>query len=149
MKHVKESLADQLDRALHESELDYFGGFGGEPDAPNPSGEKPWPTDHRHGREVGSKEVTPLVLGASVVVRTKDGVAVAEGYIEDILDETRIVRVRDTSSGSDVQVDVDPDRYDIWILDPDVVGDSPDPEPNRGPNYVRSKAGPYKGAPGR
>ena len=133
------SLSQELDEALTESELEYFGGFDGAPEHPNSKGEKPWPEEYRQWREKGDKEPAPLVLGASVVIRTKDGVAVAEGHIEDIMYETRIIRVRDNSSGADIQIDVDPDRYDVWIMDPEIVGNAPNPAPDR------SRIGPRRG----
>lgn len=104
------------------------------------------PEEHRQP-ETAEMERVPLVLGANVIVRTVDGIKVAEGWIEDVMHETRVVRVRDQSSGTDVQIDVDPTRYHIEVKDMDIAGDAP--QPGQRTDYTRPSAhGPHKGAMG-
>jgi hypothetical protein len=101
------------------------------------------PDEHRDYNGIGDVEPVPLQLGANVIIRTKDGQKVAEGFIEDVMFETRVVRVRDQGSGGDVQIDVDPDRYTIEVLTTDVLGIGP--TPGQETLYMRpSRPGPHK-----
>lgn len=143
--------ADMLDDALTE-DVPLVAGEGPGYAARKPQdhvftyGTQPKPFPH-HGERMGAAEPVGLQLGANVIVRTKAGVQVAEGWIEEVLGEARVVRVRDQSSGTDFQIDVDPDRYDIWVKDTGVMGDAPRPEQKT--NYTRpSRPGPHKGAVG-
>lgn len=65
---------------------------------------------------VGSGEVQ-IRIGHCVVVMTHDGHRVGEGSVESISDDGKYVRVRDKSAGSDLQIDVDPSLYELWVLD--------------------------------
>lgn len=144
------SYADDIEQALMEGEgITTVLGLGPR------DGLKPQPHVYMYGnppeefRQVdpvgADAEAVPLVLGAEVVIRTRDGIKVAEGYIEDVMFETRTVRVRDTSSGTDVQLDVDPDRYTVEVKSDDVLGLAP--EPGQETLYLRpSRPGARKGA---
>jgi hypothetical protein len=93
------SLAEQLDKALQE-----------------PEDKVP-----REGERVR------LGIGQFVEVRTREGDLVITGTIQELSPVTHTIRVADTGSGADVQVDVDPDVYDIWVTDMPVPGGAPTP----------------------
>lgn len=91
-------------------------------------------------------DVVRLELGQNVEVRTRTGSLVALGSIMELSVETGVVRVADRESGSDMQVDVDTERYDIWVLDNDVNHGDPDETPVIGKLAVHSKSpGAYGG----
>lgn len=68
-----------------------------------------------------------LGVGQFVEVRTREGDLVIQGVIQSLDPVTKIVRVVDRGSGSDLQVDVDPSRYDIWVQGMQVPGTAPTP----------------------
>lgn len=60
-----------------------------------------------------------LMPGQMVAVRTKRGVNVIKrGRITGVDKATGVVRVQDVSSGTTLEIDVDPTRYIVWILPP-------------------------------
>lgn len=63
-------------------------------------------------------EKIALMPGQLVTVRTLQGKKLAQGRIVEIDESLGIVRVTDDSSGADLQVDVDPTRYAIWVRPP-------------------------------
>jgi len=68
----------------------------------------------------------PLSIGQWVEIRSKlTGELVAAGDIMELVPSAGVVRVTDRMSGSDLQIDVDPSEYDVWIVERDVVGDAP------------------------
>lgn len=56
-----------------------------------------------------------IYVGQLVVVLTRDGEKVGEGTVEGVDVERGLVRIRDLSSGTDIQFDVDTSLYDLWI----------------------------------
>ena len=66
-----------------------------------------------------------LGVGQFVEVRTRDGDLVAQGSIQTLDPVTKVVTVMDRGSGSDLLVDVDPSRYDIWVQGMSVPGAAP------------------------
>lgn len=84
-------------------------------------------------------EVVRLQLGQSVEVRTRSGSLVAVGSIMELNVETGVVRVADRESGSDMQVDVDTQLYDVWVLDRNDNYGDPDETPVVGHLAVHSK----------
>jgi hypothetical protein len=66
-----------------------------------------------------------LAVGQYVEVETRDGSLVARGVIQMLNPETKSVRVVDSGSGTDLQIDVDPSRYNIWVRDFPVPGVAP------------------------
>jgi hypothetical protein len=68
-----------------------------------------------------------LDLGQFVEVWTRSGKLVITGTIQELSPRTRTVRVADTGSGTDVQIDVDPDMYEVWVMDMIVPGEAPTP----------------------
>ena len=60
----------------------------------------------------------PIAIGQLVVVRSQDGSRVASGWVRDVDPATGVVRVRDDASGTDVQIDVDGERYKLWVQVP-------------------------------
>ena len=59
-----------------------------------------------------------LSPGQRVIIRTKDGVRVEEGTIASVDPATGTVRVETGKSGADLQIDVDVERYDLWVQSP-------------------------------
>jgi len=59
-----------------------------------------------------------LAPGQRVIIRTKDGARVEEGYISVIDASTGTVRVETDKAGADLQIDVDVERYDLWVQPP-------------------------------
>ena len=53
--------------------------------------------------------------GQVVVVRTKNGEDVVRGFVTAVNPEMGYVRVEDFSSGADLQIDVDPEHYELWV----------------------------------
>jgi len=51
--------------------------------------------------------------GQEVEVRTRSGALVASGVVLGVSDETRSVMIMDRSSGTDLQIELDPRMYDI------------------------------------
>lgn len=86
-----------------------------------------------------------LMPGMKVEVRRQsDGDFIIAGFIETVVPATRTVRVRDRASGTDLGVDVDVDRYDIFVLDQDITGKAPFPRSTT--LYLRpSKPGAFTG----
>lgn len=84
--------------------------------------------------------------GMKVEVRRQiDNDLIVAGFIEAVIPATRTVRVRDRKSGTDLHVDVDVDRYDVYVLDQDITGMAPYPKATT--LYLRpSKPGGYTGA---
>jgi len=66
-----------------------------------------------------------LVPGQMVSVRTKRGVnVIKKGRVTNVDLPTGIIRVQDISSGTTLEVDVNPEKYIVWILPtPDVKTD--------------------------
>lgn len=58
---------------------------------------------------------TLLRVGQQVEVRTKEGEFIAVGHISELDKDTGYARVVDNSSGTDLNVDVDPEFYDMWL----------------------------------
>lgn len=83
--------------------------------------------------------------GMKVEVRRHgDNDLVVSGFIETVIPATRTVCVRDRKSGTDLQVDVDVDRYNVWVLDQDITGKAPFPRATT--LYLRpSKPGAFTG----
>jgi len=74
---------------------------------------------------VGSKKLEEtadrlvLMPGQMVAVRTKRGVNVIKrGRITQVDKASGFVRVQDISSGTTLEVDVDPFKYVVWVLPP-------------------------------
>lgn len=63
----------------------------------------------------GEADRTLLRVGQQVEVRTKDGEFIAIGHISELDQDTGFARVVDNSSGTDLNVDVDPELYDVWL----------------------------------
>jgi len=59
-----------------------------------------------------------LHVGLGVRIRTQDGRDVAEGRITEVDVATHTIRVVDELSGADLQVDVDTDRYEVYVVPP-------------------------------
>jgi hypothetical protein len=72
-------------------------------------------------------EPVRLGIGQFVEVRTHKGKLVVTGTIQALDPNTKTVRVVDRGSGSDLQVDVDPRMYDVWVRDVLVPGGAPAP----------------------
>lgn len=106
--------------ALHEDEED--------------EGEPEGQVDGANEQEVpeGASRVQ-LAVGQHVEVRTREGDGrrggdlIATGYISELNTETRVVRIVDRGSGTDLQIDADPEMYDIWLQDREVTGKAPTP----------------------
>jgi hypothetical protein len=64
--------------------------------------------------ELDTAEKITIFIGTFVTVRTPDGEWIAEGTVEDIDPDRQLVRVRNTDSGTDFQVDVDVRLYNLW-----------------------------------
>jgi hypothetical protein len=78
------------------------------------------------------------------VRRIGDGDLVVAGFIEEVIPDVRTIRVRDRSSGTDHQVDVDVDRYEVHVFDQDITGKAPHPPQTT--LYLRpSRPGAYTG----
>lgn len=86
-----------------------------------------------------------LGIGQRVEVRTKAGELVAVGEIQEIAPATHTVRIADRDSGSDMQLVVDPDMYDVWVVDMDIVGDAPTPSVKPTLGVKPSRPGAYTG----
>jgi hypothetical protein len=56
-----------------------------------------------------------LAVGQWVVVRTPTGDRVGAGFIEAIYPDSKTVLVRNVDSGTDLNVVVDPNQYDLWV----------------------------------
>lgn len=68
-------------------------------------------------REAKNSKVV-LHPGLLVKVRTKKGALVGQGLITNVDPEIGFVTVADTSAGADLRVDVDAERYNIWVDPP-------------------------------
>jgi len=87
-----------------------------------------------------------LMAGQLVTVRSKKGKNIIKhGRITQVDPAIGVVRVRDVSSGTTLEVDVDPEKYLVWVVPP------PDMEKSRLDRvkdlYVRNvlKPNPYQG----
>ena len=60
----------------------------------------------------------PIAVGQIVVVRNAEGEKVASGWVIDVDPATDVVRIKDDESGSDLQIDVDATRYQLWVRPP-------------------------------
>ena len=60
----------------------------------------------------------PIAVGQMVVVRDADGKQVASGWVTDVDPKMDLVRVKDDTSGADLQIDVDATRYQLWVKPP-------------------------------
>ena len=112
------SFSDQLRRALCEAEEEPQEGEGQQQGQVDASADNEVPE--------GASRV-PLAVGQQVEVRTKKGDLIATGYISELNTETRVARVIDRGSGTDLQLDVTPDLYDIWLMDQEPTGQAPTP----------------------
>jgi len=63
-------------------------------------------------------EKIALTPGQLVTVRTRHGKKLAQGRIVEVDEFLGIVRVTDDSSGADLQIDVNPELYEIWVKPP-------------------------------
>lgn len=60
-----------------------------------------------------------LAPGQMVAVRTKRGVnVIKKGTITNVDLPTGTIRVQDILSGTTLEVDIDPEKYIVWILPP-------------------------------
>lgn len=59
-----------------------------------------------------------LHVGMEVSVHTQDGRSVIDGRITEVDVATHTIRVVDELSGADLQIDVDVDRYEIYVFPP-------------------------------
>lgn len=72
--------------------------------------------------DAGHAERVQVFSGQYVVVRTPEGVRVAEGFVDDIDAGRGLVRLRDVSSGTDRSFDVNTEKYVLWIKSNDPMG---------------------------
>ena len=56
--------------------------------------------------------------GLMVKVKTKAGKLVTQGRITDVDPDVGFVSIANEDAGADLRVDVDPERYVIWVLPP-------------------------------
>lgn len=71
----------------------------------------------RQLREAKSSKVA-LHPGLIVKVRTKRGALVTQGMITNVDPDVGYVSVADNEAGADLRVDVDAERYNIWVEPP-------------------------------
>lgn len=82
-----------------------------------------------------------LMVGQFVEVRTHGGDLVITGTIQQMFNDIGVIRVADMGSGSDVQIDVDPKEYEIWVIDMPVPGNAPTPSKQPEVNFKGSNPG--------
>lgn len=87
----------------------------------------------------------PLGVGQNVEVRTKSGELVAVGSVQELVPKIRAVRIADQQSGSDLQIELDPEMYDVWVVPTPVVGDAPTPTESPGLSVNPHRPGAYTG----
>jgi hypothetical protein len=84
-----------------------------------------------------------LSPGLQVTVYNERGKVMVKGHIREVDPDVGIVRVQDDFSGADLQVDVDPTRYDLQVHAP---GEPTVRHPAQVTLYVRpSRPGPHRG----
>lgn len=93
----------------------------------------------------GERERVPLAVGQKVEVRTPEGQLIVGGVIHELSVETGSVRVVDAMSGTDHQVDVDPDLYEVWVMPVAVPGDAGGGRPEKAPAVNPHRRGAYDG----
>lgn len=72
-----------------------------------------------HARRLDeAAEKVVLMPGQLVSVRSKRGATVVKGRIMVVDPETGFFRVEDNSSGATLEVDVDPEKYIVWVMPP-------------------------------
>lgn len=82
------------------------------------------PEDDRE-ETLENADLVPLGPGQRVKVRSKlDGKLVVEGDVVRVNPDTGVVHVRDIGSGTDLQIEVNVEQYDLWVQDQEVVGTS-------------------------
>jgi len=59
-----------------------------------------------------------LYPGLIVKVKTKAGKLVTQGRITDVDPDVGFVSVANEGAGADLRVDVDPEKYVIWVMSP-------------------------------
>lgn len=106
-----------------------------------PGGDQPPQQDSPRG----GRDRVILALGQDVEVRTTEGQLVVAGTIQELNQETGSVRVVDRSSGTDNQVDVDPELYEIWVNPHDALGTGGKGTPEATPSVNPRKRGAYDG----
>jgi hypothetical protein len=72
----------------------------------------------RQLQEAVASEKVRLMPGQLVTVKTRDGKTLASGRIVDVDEAMGYVRVTDDTTGADLQVDVDLERYEVWVKPP-------------------------------
>lgn len=100
----------------------------------------------RLSEQIANAMRVAIFVGQYVKVRTERGEEVAEGYVDDVDADRNLVRVRNTEDGSDVNLDVDASRYQIWVIPPTWVNKLADKPQNL---FVRPGAASVYGAAGR
>lgn len=139
------ALSDLLREATEAApEADGSEGEGlpqGDEGGPEKGGESP----RRAGSDERGRERVPLAMGQEVEVRTVGGDLVVSGVIYELNGETGSVRVVDASSGTDHQVYVDPDLYEVWVKPQDIPGKAGAGEPDLAPSINPHKRGVYQG----
>jgi len=84
-----------------------------------------------------------LSPGLRVTVYNERGKVMVQGHIVEVDPVVGVVRVQDDTSGADLQVDVDPTRYDLQVHAP---GEPTARYPAQVTLYVRpSRPGGYRG----
>ena len=101
--------------------------------------------DPQEGGTPGRGEKTPLGIGQHIEVRTKSGELVATGDIVDLAPETKTVSIIDRESGADLNMEIDPSVYDIWVKEYDAPGDAPNPSEKPKLNVNPRKPGVHSG----
>lgn len=91
-------------------------------------------------KAVPEPERVALSPGQTVEVRTRRGDVVASGTIQEVNRLTRTVRVTDSGSGADLQIDVNPDVYDVWVIPARPFGGKPN-VPERNQDFIRPALG--------
>lgn len=94
----------------------------------------------------GEVEEIDLAIGQHVVVYPKgsEESRVCQGDIQGIDVERKIIYLRDRSAGNDLFIDVDVDRYDVWV-DSGGTAALGMVVPIQMPTQRSSKPGPYVG----
>jgi hypothetical protein len=60
----------------------------------------------------------PIAVGQLVSVRASNGDLVADGFVTEVNPKTGVVRVKSDGVGADLQIDVDTERYKLWVRPP-------------------------------
>lgn len=100
------------------------------------------------GVGVGDKDENPdmadktaILPGHDVVVRTHDGRLVASGTVSAVHPDTNTLKIKDTSSGTHIHIEVDTDKYDVWIQDEPLPMSRDDLFARMKPNFTSAFAG--------